>query len=98
MQAFLWVLLFASKSLSSPTAKTLNGTYVGLHNSTTGIDYFLGIPYAQAPVKDLRFRNPVSLNSSWDGLKKAQSIGNSCVGYGSDSAGLVLDEVKPADS
>lgn len=75
-----------------PTATTLNGTYVGLHNSTTNLDYFLGIPFAQPPINNLRFRNPVPLNTSWGGTRPTQSLGDSCVGYGSDMAGLTLSE------
>jgi len=65
-----------------PTAKTLNGTYLGTHNSQYNVDAFLGVPYAQAPVQYLRYRQPQPLNSSWTGLKNATAYGNQCVGYG----------------
>jgi hypothetical protein len=56
---------------SGPTVHTKNGSYAGAHSSTYDQDYFLGIPYAQAPVGNLRFRNPVSLNQSWSHVRPA---------------------------
>jgi carboxylesterase type B len=53
------------------TAHTLNGTLVGKHNAHYNQDEFLGIPYAQPPLGDLRFRSPVSLNETWDGPRGA---------------------------
>ncbi|KAF2167120.1 hypothetical protein M409DRAFT_66181 [Zasmidium cellare ATCC 36951] len=97
--------LVCASTNAFPTATTLNGTYTGLHNATTNLDYFLGIPYAQPPINALRFRNPVPLNTSWTGTHTAQALGNSCIGYGSDMAGLTLSEdclnlniVRPAGS
>jgi carboxylesterase type B len=82
-----------NNNITFPTAHTLNGTYIGLHNSSTNLDYFLGIPFAQAPINDLRFRNPRSLNTSWTGNRLAHNLGTTCVGYGSDDDdGLVLGE------
>lgn len=54
---------------STPTVQVKNGTYVGVHSADYNQDYFLGLPYAQPPVGNLRFRNPVSLNQSWSGTK-----------------------------
>jgi hypothetical protein len=66
---------------SSPTARTLNGTYVGQYLPSFQQDVFLGIPYAQAPVGDLRFRWPQELNSSWTGVREASKNGASCYQY-----------------
>jgi carboxylesterase type B len=87
----------------APTAETCNGTYAGLHSSTYNQDFFLGIPYAQPPVNDLRFRNPRSLDQSWKGHRKAEDYSPACVGYGPSQTGyavaedcLYLNVVRPA--
>lgn len=61
-----------------PIGKSVNGTYSGKHVPAYNQDAFLGIPYAQPPLGDLRFRRPVSLNSSWDGTRDAKEFGYSC--------------------
>lgn len=55
----------------APIASTCNGSYYGTHNSVLNQDYFLGVPFAQPPIKDLRFANPASLNISWNGALPA---------------------------
>lgn len=90
------VLGFLSTVLSSPTGQVLrrrqtsavptatakNGTYVGAYSSTYNQDYFLGVPFAQPPLEDLRFRNPVSLNETWTGTRPAALYATECIGYG----------------
>jgi len=66
---------------SSPVVETANGSYFGSYNSAYKQDHFLGIPYAQPPLGDLRFAPPRSLNSSWSGLRNATHYGLSCIGY-----------------
>ncbi|KAK8252231.1 triacylglycerol lipase [Phyllosticta capitalensis] len=68
---------------TGPTATTKNGTYYGIHQSNWNQDFFQGIPFAQAPVGDLRFRDPQSLNTSWNGERNATDLGYLCYGYGS---------------
>ena len=70
---------------SPPTAETLNGTYEGYYAPAYGTDNFLGIPYAQAPVGPLRFHTPLSINSSFSGVRNATVYGPECVGYGLDT-------------
>lgn len=72
----------APTSQSAPTVQTRNGTYTGVHSSEYNQDYFLGIPYAQQPVGNLRFTVPQSLNESWDGSRDAKAYSDICVGYG----------------
>ncbi|CAK7226432.1 hypothetical protein SEUCBS140593_006238 [Sporothrix eucalyptigena] len=78
----LGVGLLAGTACAAPTANVKNGTYYGVHQSTWHQDYFQGIPYAQPPVGDLRFRDPQPLNTSWTGLKNATEMGYMCYGYG----------------
>jgi len=68
-------------SAASPKAKTLNGTYIGKHVSSWNQDAFLGIPYAQPPTGDLRFKWPQSLSASFDEERTATEYGDSCMQY-----------------
>lgn len=71
---------------NEPTAEVRNGTLRGLYSAEYDQDFFLGIPYAQPPLNDLRFNVPHSLNSSWDGVKDAVEYSPECVGYGVSTA------------
>ncbi|KAF7922316.1 uncharacterized protein EAE97_011058 [Botrytis byssoidea] len=77
---------------TAPTVTVKNGSYTGLHNTYYNQDFFLGIPYAQPPIKDLRFRVPQSLNESWTTSKSATKYPPFCVGYGSDDFEQETDE------
>ncbi|VUC23902.1 unnamed protein product [Clonostachys rosea] len=66
---------------TAPKAKTLNGTYQGLHLSEWDQDAFLGIPFAQPPVGNLRYRHPRSINTSFQGTRHADTYGYSCMQY-----------------
>ncbi|KAK3615626.1 hypothetical protein LTR56_026484 [Elasticomyces elasticus] len=85
-----------------PTVSLKNGTVTGVHSSTYNQDYYLGVPFAQPPVGDLRFRNPQSLNATY-GSYEATSYAPLCVGYGGDDINyevsedcLYLNVVRPA--
>ncbi|KAH6664513.1 Alpha/Beta hydrolase protein [Halenospora varia] len=93
------------RTTSSPVVTVKNGSYTGLRNPTYSQDFFLGIPFAQPPVNDLRFRNPVSLNSSWPDSRAATAYPPFCVGYGGDDTGhdlaedcLYLNVIRPSDT
>lgn len=60
---------------ASPSIATDYGTWVG--SSSGGIDSFLGIPFAQPPVGNLRFKAPVAPNVTY-GTYSATSYGPSC--------------------
>lgn len=64
-----------------PTVQVKNGTYVGVHNEQYDQDFFLGIPFAQAPVGQLRLARPQGLNTSWSGSKNVTEFGPGCVGF-----------------
>ncbi|KAI9035139.1 alpha/beta-hydrolase [Aspergillus affinis] len=55
-----------------------NGTLVGSQNPTYDQDFFLGIPYAQPPVGNLRYNHPKPINASWNTPKHATSYGFWC--------------------
>jgi carboxylesterase type B len=68
---------------SAPAVTVKNGTYIGTYSQEYDQDFFLGVPFAQPPVEDLRFRVPQSLNSTFD-FRSAAQYAPACVGYGSD--------------
>ncbi|EME83367.1 uncharacterized protein MYCFIDRAFT_59107 [Pseudocercospora fijiensis CIRAD86] len=70
---------------AAPTAVVKNGSYVGTYNPSYGTDHFLGMPFAQAPVGDLRFKVPQPLSESWLEERNATEYGYECVGYGRDT-------------
>ncbi|KAF3037715.1 hypothetical protein E8E11_003177 [Didymella keratinophila] len=69
---------------ASPTVLVKNGTIAGVHSSSYNQDYFLGVPFAQPPLGDLRFRQAQSLNTTWKGKRDAKEYATHCVGYGLD--------------
>lgn len=74
-------LQFISVSVSTLLATTKNGTYQGRYLPEYKQDLFLGIPYAQPPLGDLRFRWPQSLNTSFTDVRDASEYGYSCMQY-----------------
>src|SRR5438045_1693999 len=66
----------------APVVSLLNGSYFGIHSDRYQQDFFLGIPFAQPPVGDLRLRLPASLNNSWTGVRNATQYSPACFGYG----------------
>ncbi|CAK7213773.1 hypothetical protein SEUCBS140593_001958 [Sporothrix eucalyptigena] len=67
-----------------PTVTVVNGSYTGLYNTHYDQDFFLGMPYAQPPVGDLRFRVAQPLDTTWNGTRNATQYSYECYGYSSD--------------
>jgi para-nitrobenzyl esterase len=59
--------------VTEPVVRTANGLVRGRRNAA-GIASFLGIPFAQPPVGDLRFAAPRPARS-WDGVREAAAFG-----------------------
>jgi hypothetical protein len=60
--------------------ETLNGPVRGKYlqvDSKTRIRVWLGIPYAQKPLNDLRFKRPVSI-TTWNEILNTTQLPNSC--------------------
>ncbi|KAL1634432.1 hypothetical protein SLS58_010673 [Diplodia intermedia] len=68
-----------SDNSSTPTAKTINGTYAGRRLADWDQEVFLGIPFAQPPIGQLRFRWPQSLNTSFSEVRDATRYGHTCI-------------------
>ncbi|KAI8680803.1 hypothetical protein LRP88_04422 [Fusarium phalaenopsidis] len=75
-----------------PIATTKNGTLRGFYLPEFHEDLFLGVPFAQPPLGDLRLRHPVSLNESWHGVRNATKRSLTCPGYAGFDKGLDLGE------
>lgn len=67
--------LFAQGNHGFPVqAKVENGTIEGLYDTKTGLQYYLGVPFAKPPVGDLRWKAPQAL-SNWTGVKQTKAFG-----------------------
>ncbi len=65
-------------ALSLKRAQTQGGELLGVTGKIDGITVFKGIPFAAPPVGDLRWEQPQPA-ASWNGLKVADTWGDSCV-------------------
>ncbi|OGB21529.1 MAG: carboxylesterase [Burkholderiales bacterium RIFCSPLOWO2_02_FULL_57_36] len=68
---------------SDPAVRaTTYGNVEGVNDTAASGTYFWkGIPFAQPPVGDLRWKAPVE-PAAWTGLRQAKSFGNACAQYG----------------
>jgi para-nitrobenzyl esterase len=71
---FLFLNINAQPTAQSSllTAKVANGTLEGV--SESGVTIFKGIPYAKAPIGNLRWREPQPF-PGWSGVRKADKFG-----------------------
>lgn len=82
---YLISILLAITFLSCSQEETLTptkivslkqGDLIGYEKDDT--EYFLGVPYAEAPVNDFRFKAPQS-HEGWGGILNAQSTSKTCI-------------------
>jgi para-nitrobenzyl esterase len=75
-----WIVLFTPLTIiaasSAPKVKTHSGIVEGKVEGQ--VHAFLGIPYAQPPVGDLRWKPPVPV-AKWDGVRRAADFGAHCM-------------------
>ncbi|KAJ6469341.1 alpha/beta-hydrolase [Mycena sanguinolenta] len=79
MQQFLLLasIAFAAVTAQQPSVTIKNGTVRGVDLPQFNQSIFLGIPYAQPPIGDLRLRPPQSVNASF-GTLDASAYGPHC--------------------
>lgn len=70
--------LLAGGAISQDRVKIANGTIEGTANKSTGVRSFKGIPFAEPPVGDLRWRPPQPAKD-WQGVRKADKFGPRCM-------------------
>ncbi|KAK7398673.1 hypothetical protein QQX98_011944 [Neonectria punicea] len=71
----------------TPVVTTRNGTLVGVYSPPYHQDFFLGVPYASAPVGNLRFHRPTP-PQAWNGTKAVSAYGPWCMGNSLNLAGF----------
>lgn len=64
---------------TTETVRTTTGSVCGLSVERSGnqVNQWLGIPYAEPPVGELRWHDPVAL-APWQGVLQATAVGNIC--------------------
>ena len=62
--------------MSQPSVTTTHGTVIGVRNGPA--ECFLGIPYAAAPIGELRWKAPQPA-SDWTGVRQATQFGPACL-------------------
>ena len=68
----------AGPAWTADRVKTANGVVESSTRTAAGVRIFKGIPFAQPPVGDLRWREPQPVKS-WKGIRKADQFGARCV-------------------
>lgn len=63
----------STKKAAAPQAKTVNGVLEGVVEQS-GINAYKGIPFAQPPVGELRWKEPQPVKN-WQGVRKAEKFG-----------------------
>jgi para-nitrobenzyl esterase len=71
-------VILCGQALAADRIKTANGTLESAKPPNAGVRSFKGIPFAQPPVGDLRWREPQPVKS-WKGLRNADQFGPRCM-------------------
>lgn len=68
------------------------GTFIGSYNESTGIIAYRGVPYADPPVGDLRWREPVTPPTSQLGTVNAYEFGPQCIATKQANASIPITQ------
>ncbi len=71
-------LVMGQSSPTPPMVTTQQGTISGVPDARHGVHAYLGIPYAAPPVGEWRWRPPQP-PARWDGVRRADRFGASCM-------------------
>lgn len=85
----LTILGLSACKYPNPQVETSYGTVSGTQDSE--VKRFLGIPFAQPPVGDLRWADPQPLQP-WQGVYEAHVKGHACTQYGTGIPAFLPDE------
>ncbi|CCH44433.1 Liver carboxylesterase [Wickerhamomyces ciferrii] len=81
------------RDTETPHVKLSNGPISGKYLAEYNQDAYLGIPYAEPPLNNLRFKPPISLQKTWSEVHQFNEYGDACFSAsGSDSNGLKQSE------
>uniref|UniRef100_A0A1B6M112 Carboxylic ester hydrolase n=1 Tax=Graphocephala atropunctata TaxID=36148 RepID=A0A1B6M112_9HEMI len=77
---FLCLHVFVKSAIVYTKSGFLNGTVLELDQARK-VYVFLGVPYAEPPTGERRFKEPQPLSSKWEGIRSAQKNSPSCIQY-----------------
>ena len=69
-------LFIGCSSPSTDIVRTVDGNLKGYQKGN--VNYYLGIPFAEAPVGDLRWMEPKP-TIKWEGVREATEFGATCM-------------------
>src|SRR3954469_20053693 len=76
--ALLLVISAGASAVEADRVKTASGIVEGAGRQATGVRIFRGIPFAQPPVGDLRWKPPQA-PKTWEGVRPATQFGPRCM-------------------
>ena len=84
------ILVFACSGISAQVVvQTQNGKLQGTEHN--GVASFKGVPFAQPPIGDLRFKAPLP-PKSWSGIRKADAFSAGCIQHKDISRGPWVEQ------
>src|SRR5262245_153391 len=78
MMILLLFLLLLNVAPAADVVQTANGSVEGRGKQPSGVRIFRGIPYAEPPTGELRWREPQPVKN-WTGVRRAVDFGPRCM-------------------